>query len=107
MLGRNVAPGPRLNVCRHAWRCSNELNHKSIRIKQSNYVFSETRSCSFSRYMLLFQALQPIPNCVRWNRECCRFDLTGAADSASRSRPGKECQDCSRRPAIIPEVKMI
>src|SRR5262249_21621457 len=63
MFCRNGAVGPPLDVCRrHACRYTDQLNHKSIRIKQSNNFFSETRSCSFSRYMLLFQTLHPIPN---------------------------------------------
>src|SRR4029077_14484907 len=44
---------------------------------------------------------------IRWNRERRRFDLAGAANSASRSRPRKKRQDCSRRPAPIAEVKMV
>src|SRR4029453_14509273 len=40
-------------------------------------------------------------------RERCRFDLAGAANSASRSWPRKKCQDCSGRPAPIAEIKMV
>jgi len=84
-----------------------QFNHKSIRIKQSNYFFSETRRRFLGRYMLLFQALKPIPNRIRWNCECCRFDLTSAANPASRSRPRKKRQDCSGCAASIAEVKMV
>jgi hypothetical protein len=37
----------------------------------------------------------------------CRFYLTGAANSASHSQPRKKGENCSRRAAIIAEVKMI
>src|SRR4030095_15827203 len=37
----------------------------------------------------------------------CRFYLTGAANSASRSWPRKKRQDCSGRATAIAEIKMI
>ena len=60
MLGRNGAVRPRLNLC--VRNRGDQLNHKSVGIKQSNYFFSETRRGFFSRDVLLFQTLQPIPN---------------------------------------------
>src|SRR5215471_3444944 len=105
---RNGALGPQLDVCRrHACRYSNQLNLKSIRIKQSNYFFTETRRHFLSSHVVLFQTLQPKPDRILRNRECCRFDLTGAANSAPRSRPGEKCQDCAWRAAPIAKIKMV
>ena len=55
----------------------------------------------------LFESLKPIPNRVRWNCECCCFDLTCPANSASHSRPRKKCQDCSGRATPVAEIKMV
>src|SRR5262245_27637314 len=108
MFWCNRAVWPWLNVCRrHACRYSNQFDQKSIRINKSNYFFSETRSCFFSHHVVLFQTLQPKPDRIQRNCERGRFDLTGPANSASSSRPRKKCQDCSRRAAIIAEIKMV
>src|SRR6188472_2197917 len=105
VLTWNGAIRPRLNLCVKSR--TDQFDHKSIGINQSNYFFSETRSCFLSRHVLLVQTFQPITHRTRWNRERCRFDLAGSANSASRSRPRKKCQDCSGRAVSIAEIKMV
>src|SRR5207249_4062606 len=41
------------------------------------------------------------------DRERSRFDLAYPANAASRPRPRKKSENCSRRAAIIAEVKMV
>src|SRR5438552_17865738 len=57
--------------------------------------------------MVLLKALQPVTDRVRRNLERRRFDLAGPANSAARPRPGKECENRSRRAAVVAEIKMI
>src|SRR5438477_5749311 len=56
---------------------------------------------------MLFETFEPISNRARRNCERGRFDLAGAARAAPRPWPGKKCQDCAGRAAVVTEVKMI
>ena len=108
VLDRNWAVRPRLDVCRrHACRYSDQLNQKSIRINKPNYFFTESRRRLLRGDMVLLEALQPITDRVRRNRERGRFDLAGAAASAPRARPRKKCENRSRRAAVVAEIEMI
>ena len=59
------------------------------------------------RDVVLLKALQPITERVGRNRERGRFDLAGPAASAARARPRKECENRSRRAAVVAEIEMI
>src|SRR4029077_12645478 len=72
-----------------------------------NYFFTERRRRSLGCDMVLLKALQPVTDRVRRNLERRRFDLAGAANSAARPRPGKECENRSRRAAVVAEIKVI
>src|ERR1700736_1229241 len=57
--------------------------------------------------MVRVQSLPPVIDCRRRNDEAGGNYLSGAARTATSSRPREESEDCSRRPNAIAEIKMI
>src|SRR5438552_17009124 len=102
VLRPNRAVRPQLN--RRERTRTDQFKQKSIWIGKANYLFAESRSRFLRGDMLVLEALQPVANRVRRDRERRSIDLAGAALSAPHARPGKDSQDCSRCAAHIDTI---
>src|ERR1700761_7386513 len=84
-----------------------ELDQQSIRVSKSQNLLAKPFSGLFQRNVKRLGALPPEIHRTARNRKTRRHHLTGSARAAPSAKPRKKCQNCSRRPDSITEIKMI